>query len=241
MLDQVTVVAYFFCQSRYASVAFPDIEHALAETWRHCGKLKTVLVSNDRHGCLVDFTARHSNVELQIEASLVPGDIHTMSVDCNANLHRRFKTPYALIVQNDGYPLRPGLEEFVGKYDFIGAPYIRNVWWKNLVCSTLNYWVQNGGFSLRSKRICEAAAELWRRKYARSLNRDQAVEDLYYTKFLPLHERTYRKAFRLANNRESLRFSWDALVPIECPPHIPFGFHRTCSREILQERFGSEI
>ena len=108
---------------------------------------------------------------------------------------------------------------------FVSAPYVRNVWWKNLVCRTFNCWTQNGGFSLRSRRICEAAAKLWNEKYHSMGKCVNSSEDIFYTQFLPLHDRTYRRTFRLATNRESLRFSWDAIVPIPPPKDLPFGFH----------------
>ena len=130
-----------------------------------------------------------------------------------------------LIVQNDGYPLRPALGEFVGRYDFIGAPYVRDSWWKNRICALLNSWTQNGGFSLRSRRICEAAAKFWNEKYHTLGECTNSSEDIFYTQFLPRHEKSYRRAFRLATNRESLRFSWDGIVPIPPPKEPPFGFH----------------
>lgn len=231
--EQVTILAYTFPQKDAVDVAFGKVRHAILETWRHCGKLKTVLVTSCRFEALNAFAAENSQVEIQVESTLRPGDLHSMSVDCNSRLYSRFSTPYVLIVQDDGYPLRKGLEEFVGKYDFIGAPYVRDVWWKNLICGFLNCWVQNGGFSLRSRRICEAAANYWNEKYHVLGKCQNATEDLFYTKFLPLHERSYRKRFRLATNRESLLFSWDALVPIAQPEALPFGFHRVTSHDAL--------
>lgn len=221
----VTVLAYHFWKPDGYEAAFAKVKHAIEETWRHCGFLKTVIVVNERHACVTEFEESHPNVEIQVEPSLVPGDIHTMSVDCNSRLYKRFSTPYVLIVQNDGYPLRSGLEEFVGRYDFIGAPYVRDVWWKNLICRIFNRWTQNGGFSLRSRRICEAAAKYWNEKYSKLGPCVNSSEDIYYTQFLPVHERAYRKSFRLATNRESLRFSWDPIVPVPCPRTQPFGFH----------------
>ena len=158
MLGKVTVLAYYFRSLKDDGVEFRPLSHAIRETWKHCGRLNTVLVVNEKLPSVVAFAAEHENVEIQIEPSLKPGDIQSMSNDCNGKLHTRFNTPYVLIVQDDGYPLRSGLEKFVGKYDFIGAPYIRDVWWKNLICGVMGCWVQNGGLSLRSKRICEAAA-----------------------------------------------------------------------------------
>lgn len=236
VLEQaVTILAYHFWGRDGYEAAFVRVAKAIRETWRWCGRLKTVVVVNERAACVDDFAAENPEVEIQVEPTLVPGDINSMSIDCNARLWRRFETPYVLIVQGDGYPLRSGLEEFVGKYDFIGAPYVRDVWWKNLVCRMTNCWVQNGGFSLRSRRICEAAAKYWEEKYGRGSWFADATEDLYYTKFLPMHEREYRRTFRLATNRESLRFSWDALVPIPRPETKPFGFHRMSSLEALKK------
>lgn len=227
--DDVTALAYFFSPPAAAEAAFARVQCAVRETWLHCGMMKTVLVVNERMPCVDAFAARFPSVCVQVERSLIPGDVSTMSADCNARLHSRFDTPYVLVVQADGFPLRPGLDEFVGKYDFIGAPYVRDSWWRNAVCRLGNYWVQNGGFSLRSKRICEAAAAFWPRYAAALANRPELAEDLYYTQFLPRHEARYRKSFRLATNRESLRFSWDAYVPIPPPAVLPFGFHRETS------------
>ena len=223
--NSVTILSYTFPKPGAEDAAFAKIVASIERTWEHVGRLKTVIVASHRFAAVEKFSAEHANVELQIELTLKYGDIHTMSVDCNSKLYTRFSTPYVLIVQDDGYPLRKGLEEFVGKYDFIGAPYVRDVWWKNLICRGLNCWVQNGGFSLRSRRICEAAARYWNEKYHKLGKCQDASEDLFYTKFLPLHERSYRKSFRLATNRESLRFSWDGIVPISKPKVVPFGFH----------------
>ena len=223
--DAVTVLAYHFWKEEGYEAAFAGVQHAIEETWRHCGTLKTVIVVNARQPCVTAFESAHPNVEVQVEPSLVPGEIHSMSVDCNSKLYTRFTTPYVLIVQNDGYPLRPGLDDFVGRYDFIGAPYVRDSWWKNLVCRMFNCWTQNGGFSLRSRRICEAAAKLWNEKYHALGKCVNSSEDIFYTQFLPLHDRAYRRTFRLATNRESLRFSWDAIVPILPPRELTFGFH----------------
>ena len=221
----VTVLAYHFWEKSGYEDAFAKIRHAFEETWRHCGRLKSVLVVNGIAPCVERFVAENENVEVQVEPSLVPGKIFTMSADMNGRLWKRFQTPFVLIVQSDGFPLRPGLDDFIGKYDFIGAPYIRNTWWKQLVARVLNCHVQNGGFSLRSRAVCEAAAHFWNSKYAALGEFADSSEDLFYTKFLPLHERSYRRRFRLGHYKESLLFSYDAIVPVETPAALPFGFH----------------
>jgi hypothetical protein len=55
-------------------------------------------------------------------------------------------TPFALVVQNDGFILNPDAwrDDYLD-YDYIGAP-----WWEDE-----GYIVGNGGFSLRSKRLLD--------------------------------------------------------------------------------------
>ncbi len=233
-MPDVTILAYHFWNANGYEDAFSKIAHAFMETWRHCGKLKSVLVVNECAPCVERFAAENPNLEIQIEPSLVPGKIFTMSADMNGRLFRRFKTPYVLIIQGDGYPLRPGLLDFVGKYDFIGAPYVGLQWWKGLAARLTNYHVQNGGFSLRSRAICEAAATYWNEKYKDMGDCVAASEDIFYTGTLVRRERRYRRLFRFATTHESLRFSWDAIVPIPKPDVLPFGFHGKKSLSALR-------
>lgn len=225
----VTVLAYHFWDSDRMDERFPFVEASIRETWRHCGMMKTVLVCNAECRAAQTFRSLFSEwVSIQIESALIPGNIDSMSADCNGRLASRFDTDYVLIVQEDGFPLRPGLENFLGKWDFIGAPYVRDRFFQNLFCRLFGCWVSNGGFSLRSKRICEAAAAFWNRKYSVRPGLGIISEDLYFTRFLPLHERLYRKSFRIADNRTASSFSIDSIVP--CEPKIsPFGFHRAVS------------
>ena len=239
--SSVTVLAYHFWGRDGYEEAFSKVEHAFRETWRHCGRLKSVLVVNETAPCIERFADENDNVEVQVEPSLVPGKIFTMSADMNGKLYTRFTTPYVLVIQGDGYPLRPGLEEFVGKYDFIGAPYVGLQWWKQLVAGITNYHVQNGGFSLRSRAICEAAAKYWNEKYHVLGDCKAASEDIFYTSTLVRKEWRYRRAFRFATSRESLRFSWDAIVPIPMPKTLPFGFHRDNSLTALNEVYADSM
>ncbi len=65
------------------------------------------------------------------------------------DLHKFFDTSHVLIFQYDGFILNPTAwsDSFL-KYDYIGAP-----WWYDDYQN-----VGNGGFSLRSKRLCEILA-----------------------------------------------------------------------------------
>lgn len=223
--SSVTVLAYHFWEASRIDPAFDAIECALRETWFHCGMMKTVVVLNHPTPHIERFAESASPwVSLVQESSLIPGKIFSMSEDCNSRLHTRFDTPSVLIVQNDGFPLRDGLLPFVGKYDFIGAPYIRDIWWKRSIATLLGCWVSNGGFSLRSHEICEKAAFYWKTKYRTLSDCHAASEDIFYTQTLPLHERAYRRSVKIADCREAIRFSYDAITPYTREV-LPFGFH----------------
>ena len=89
----VTALAYFFRDAATYDAKFLHLQGALLETWRHCGKLKTVVVTNQVSAALAKFAARYPWVEVQVEPSLVPGDIDTLSRDCISKLGERFVPP----------------------------------------------------------------------------------------------------------------------------------------------------
>ena len=229
----VTLLAYHFWDEANQEPRWPCLECAIRETWLHCGLLKTVVVTNRVSPAMKLFAKEFSNADFQLEPSLVSNDLFSMSADCNGKLATRFSTEYVLIVQNDGFPLRSGLDAFVGKYDFIGAPYVRGRFLPQLFAHLLGYWVMNGGFSLRSHSLCEFAANCWNRKYNYLGDCKAASEDIFYTQTLPLRELSFRRRFRLPTTKEALAFSWDAIVPIPMPAEQPFGFHRAESFEAL--------
>lgn len=233
-LVSVTALAYHFWDQPRFDMQFDFLECAIRETWRRCGLLKTVLVVNRVTPRLEMFAAlANGHVKLDVCEDLVPERIYSMSVDCNANLHRRFDTEYVLIVQNDGFPIRSGLEKFVGPWDFIGAPYVRNTWRNRLFCNVLNCWVSNGGFSLRSKKICELASYYWNKKYFKRSDSRAVSEDIFYTETLPLRERDYRKSVRIADYAHAFTFSYDAAFPY-AGMVPPFGFHGLKAFDVLR-------
>jgi hypothetical protein len=66
-----------------------------------------------------------------------------------SEVHKYFKLSHALIIQWDGFILSSeGWSDEYLKFDYIGAPWVR----RGLV--------GNGGFSLRSKKLCEVLAKL---------------------------------------------------------------------------------
>jgi hypothetical protein len=80
------------------------------------------------------------------------------------DLVRHVRTPYALVIQWDGYVVEPSAwrRAFL-KYDYIGAP------WPDLPAERA---IGNGGFSLRSRRLMEAVAAM---KPAPLVNEDVVI------------------------------------------------------------------
>lgn len=232
---RVTVLAYYFWDQDIQCMHLDALECALLETWRLCGQMRSVIVTHCSTPGLERLGARHGDwLDIQVEPLLEPGNLYSMSVDCNSRLHQRFDTDYVLIIQEDGFPLRSGLDAYVGRYDFIGAPYVRNKWLLQAVCSLLKCRVCNGGFSLRSHRICELAAGYWNRKYHQLPDCKQVSEDLFYTKTLPMREPAFRRQVTLPTFEEANDFSYDAVFPyVGARP--PFGFHGALAFKLLYE------
>jgi len=225
--DDVTVLSYYWGASADNEEArFFRLESAFREAWLHCGMMKSVIVTDKATKEVEDFARRFPAIEVQIEPTLVPGDLDSMSFDCDSRLYRRFGTKYLMIIQDDGFPLQPGIDEFLGKFDFIGAPYIRDRFLPRLFARLFNLWTANGGFSIRTHRMCEMAAHYWREKYC-SFKGDVhwLGEDAYYTETLLKHEWRYNRTMKMADNRSALKFAYDIIVP-QPIKDLPFGFHR---------------
>ena len=234
----VTTLAYFFRDEASFDAKFVHLAGAILETWRHCGKMKTVVVANRVGGALVRFAARYPWVEVQVEPSLVPGDIDSMSRDCVSRLGERFSTDYVLTVQDDGFPLRGGLEAFVARgYDFIGAPFCRNRWLPRFLTRLLRFAPMNGGFSLRSRRCCRVVADYWRRHYARLPFRSDFIEDNFYTNYLPRRHLGAWLRLRPCPCDIAAQFSYDASFPLNVRGELPFGFHNARAFAALSQAF----
>lgn len=67
-------------------------------------------------------------------------------------------TSHALLVQNDGFVLRPQKwEDDFLKYDYIGAPWTKD---EHMTNEGVNVRVGNGGFTLRSNKLLNSLTEL---------------------------------------------------------------------------------
>lgn len=227
MNGDVTILIYTFPKPGTEDAAFAKIAASIEHTWRLIGRLKTVIVASHHFAAVDAFAFANVEVEVQIEPTIVPGDIRTMSMDCIKRLHARFSTPYVLVIQDDGFPIRDNLSDFVGKADFWGAPIISDGW-KRKVAYALGLGSFNGGFSLRTKRLCEYAARMWECVFSKVFSEDSRFlgEDFYYTTWLKLLPTTWFR-FRFPTEQEAFRFAFDNLGGlVSCPTDVkPFGAH----------------
>ena len=228
MRDDLTILIYTFPRQGEEEASFGRIVESIERTWRLIGRMKTVIVADRDFDQVKGFVNANADVvELQIEPTLVPGKIQSMSLDCIKRLYTRFSTPYVLIIQDDGYPLKSNIDDFVGRYDFIGAPIISDGW-KRRLAYAIGLGSFNGGFSLRSRRLCEYASKAFFRFYRHIFPEDHRHlgEDFYYTTLLKFLPTTWFR-FRFPNEKEAFRFSVDLLGGHVTPPPDadPFGVH----------------
>ena len=210
----VTLLMYCFPTPETPPETLDAFEFALRQTWSVLGYLPTVVVAHRASELPASLRAL-PQITIQEEPALIPGNVSAMSTDCLLRLHTRFETDRVLIVQSDGFPLRDDLDAFLS-FDYCGAPNV-NPGWRTTLSDALSLTTLNGGFSLRSKRLCKATSRLWR---ILSLVLPTPPEDRVYSKL--------RVFFRFPSADVARRFSEDTLegrlLPVE--PCTPMGFHR---------------
>ena len=150
--DKLTVVAIYGHNN--GASAIPALERSVAEL----PGSKGLLLSLERPDNLPD------HIE---HKKIYPLDYHQYSWFVMYSLHNFIETEYVLIVQDDGWVLNgKNLTEEHYQYDYIGSithcaltnnNYYYNWSWRDV--NEFMYVIQNGGFSLRSKRFLEAPSK----------------------------------------------------------------------------------
>ena len=237
MARDVTAIAYHYRKTpEELDESFWITEFAFLQTFKTQGVLPSVLVVNQPTGKVKDFCDKYS-IELQVAHNLVPGkDIRTLCIDLVENLHSRFKTSYVLTIQDDGFPLRPGLEEFVGRWDYVGAPWVRHNTYFDVY--PRKYCVGNGGFSLRSKRLCEVASKVYKKWFSRLPYWWYLVgDDTFYCKTLRFWFRSAVRDMKWPTLEDASRFSIENNLDFLQEGAVPFGFHGKGGWRNYSEKF----
>lgn len=222
-VKNVTVIAYYFRPAEAFQNWFWRTEFAFLKTFETQGLMPAVLVVNKKNSAIERFCATYS-IDLQIAENLVLGKLKTLAIDLVENLHERFDTPYVLTIQDDGFPMRPGLEEFLGKYDYIGAPWVHHSTYYDVY--PYKYCVGNGGFSLRSKRLCETASRIYKKWFKHLPYWWYMVgDDTFYCKTLRFWFRNAVKGIKWPTLAEAAKFSIEGNYDF-IPSQPSLGFHK---------------
>lgn len=224
-VGKVTLVMYAFGA---ADRSFDPFEFSILHTWRMIGRLPVSIVTNGETEGIRRFRENHpEEVSVRLSQGLVEGDTESMSLDCMSHLYEYFETPYCLIIQDDGFPIQNTLNRFLGKWDYIGAPNVRDGFRQHIADLILRDAL-NGGFCLRSRRFCKSVAvnwKIWGRAYARL--RGLRSEDNLYVCMTRLNP-WVRLRYRIPGAREARRFSFYDLsgaFDARTLKELPFGMH----------------
>ena len=201
---------------------------AILMAWRCCGRLPVVLLVN-RVTPALQKMADEWGVRLQVEPHLRGGggNARDLNRDAILNLSKRFDTEYVLSFQNHAFPIREGINDFLGKYDYIGAPWVygKDDWMTRYLLRHRGD-VGNGGFALRSRRLCETLGWYYRRKYKWLPHCYLVLDDYFIGKTLPSFEKCYRETIQIAPPEVAATFSLENNIDLHKSLHAqPFGFH----------------
>jgi hypothetical protein len=131
------------------------------------------------------------------------GSLDDYSRFCLQEMGRHIGTPFALVVQWDGYVVEPrAWDERFRNYDYVGAPIFRDG----------RVVVGNGGFSLRSRALMQALAKL---PATPGINEDWVISSI----LRPRLESDF--GIRFAPPETAARFSYEQ----RRPGKPTFGFH----------------
>jgi hypothetical protein len=235
-LSNATLLSYFFWDDDRIETKFYTVECAFLCAFHSWGAgMPATIVTNRETKAMRDFCAQHS-VRLQIDPEL-KGGVPGMNIDCIRNLHSRFATEYVVVLQSDGMPVKAGLEEFVGEWDYVGAPWAGHGNWKDWFVYP-RFAVGNGGFCIRSKRICEAASKAYAPFWSHLPYSLLVGDDIFYCKTMPFLSRKWRKTFQYPSREEALRFAVEHIpqgLELTVPP---IGFHSEAGFRNYVRHFG---
>jgi len=240
-VDNVTALTYhLFQDAALFDARFDMVKTAFLMTRLTCGCIPCVLVVNRVTPAVETFCAEQQ-IKIDCDRSL-PGGIRCLSLDYIQRLHARFDTEYVLGMHGDGFPLRRGLEAFVGPYDYIGSPWGKGSWYTNLVFPYPRYCVGNGGLSLRSKRLCEMASDCYRRKYRFLPYSYALIDDVFFCKILPRFEKACRTTMVYAPPEVAGRFAYESNPEFYARDgEMPFGFHAAGGFDQVMKDFGGRV
>jgi hypothetical protein len=208
---------------------------AILMTWNNCGRLPVTLIVN-RITIPLKTMAETWGIRLLLKPNIKGGggNARELNRDSIMNAAHYFDTEYMLTFQNHAFPVRPGLLEFLGKWDYIGAPWIfeKDDWITRLLLPHRLH-VGNGAFTIRSRKLCEVTA-FYFRKYQYLPHCYLFNDDYFIGKTLPSWEKEYLKNIRIAPPDIAATFSLEDNIRLHQQIQArPFGFHGPATFQCL--------
>ena len=239
--ESLTLIAYCFHTDE---TCFERVELGILQTWRCLGKYPLVIVADRLTDTLSRFNSQHRDAcKIIISPTLQAGNPSSMNLDCIVNLYKYFSTPYCLIIQDDGFPIQAGIEKFLGRWDYVGAPFVRDKPWQFLA-DWLLINIENGGFCLRSHRICSATSQRYDALRDSLSESELRLEDWFYC-HRARKNLIHRFRYRFAPAREARRFSFidvEGLIDRHTLTAKPLGIHGPTTiwqfQDVLADDFG---
>lgn len=228
LAQKVTLVSCWLWMDERFDSRLDGLLGAILMTWKHCGRLPVSLLVNrvtDKLRRMSDEYGIHLIVDPQIKGG--GGSVRDLNRTVLTRATELFDTEYELTFQDHAFPLRPGLEEFIGKWDYIAAPWKFNKddWITRLILPQ-RLDVGNGAFSLRSRNLCERTAYYYKRHFRFFPHCYLFNDDYFIGKTLPSWKRNYLKEVRIADPESAARFAFEENSELqERLGKLPFGFH----------------
>ena len=197
-------------------------------TWRHIGRVPVRLIVN-RITPKLRKMADQWDFGLILKPEFKGGGGNGRDLNRNTICHMAewFDTEYALTFQDHAFPLRPGLEEFLGSWDYVGAPWPLDCddWITRILLPHRGH-VGNGAFTLRSRNLCERTAYYYNRHFRWFPHCYLFNDDYFIGKTLPSWERNYLKEVRIPPPETAVRFALENNRKLQDSyGQLPFGFH----------------
>lgn len=235
--DRVTLFSNWLWADERFDSRLDGLLGAILTTWSHIGRMPVRLLVN-RTTPKLEKVAGDWGIELLLRPEFKGGSGAAKDLNRNVICHLAdwVDTEYILTIQDHAFPLRAGLEEFIGEWDYVGAPWEDTDDWITRLLLPRRGLVGNGAFTLRSRNLCDRAAYYFKKHFRFLPHCYLVIDDYFIGKTLPSWERNFRKEVRIADPVTAAKFALENNRKLQDDfGRLPFGFHGPDAFAYLKE------